>query len=147
MGQAEVVPKGWKRITLCSASILVPKNMSRPKTDVRPIDSCFDTFANKDIAVNINEDPYAPPFRRDEQWQDYTEAPITVGKLTGKLLTFRLNYSDRKNTILMNVTTLRLGISPDERANAQVVLSIRHNPSVPPETIKTIVDSLQLTGR
>src|SRR5688572_1360347 len=85
--QSDLPPKGWKWVSPCSASFLVPGKLDRQKSDAKPIDSCWATYGDGKLVVSVNEDNYAPPFRREPDWRDYTESPVTVGPLTGKLVT------------------------------------------------------------
>ncbi len=138
--QSDVPPKGWKWVKPCSASFLVPSKLELQKSKARPIDSCWATYGDGKLVVSVNEDPYAPPFERKSDWQDYTETPVTVGPVNGQLITFKM-ADERKRDKITTVTKLRLGIVRDNAANFS--LTIRTDPSVDPDTVNKIRASVR----
>ena len=121
---------------------MIPNRLEKPRSKVQLIDSCGGEYAAKKISVIENEDQYAGPFQRESYWQDYIESPITLGGVTGKLITYRTVERRKKREKVTNVTMLRLRISDGGVAGS--VLVIRTDQSVDPDIVKTIRESFRL---
>src|SRR5688572_17388160 len=51
--QSDLPPKGWKWVSPCSASFLVPGKLDRQKSNAKPIDSCWATYGDGKLVVSV----------------------------------------------------------------------------------------------
>jgi hypothetical protein len=84
--QADGVPDGWTKISVCRLSFFAPPDMK--DLGMRGIDSCLLQYANKDITVYLDYGRYGSPPRQSNSYLEYKEQSLLIDGKNAQLATF-----------------------------------------------------------
>ncbi|MBS1793889.1 MAG: hypothetical protein JSS81_08540 [Acidobacteria bacterium] len=107
--QTREVPKGWKEVSFCGVSFLLPKNMKKQTDDARPYDSCGETFKGGNLWLGFSQSMYGElrdperGARREETIIDGRRAIITTRDDGASVFIVVFERPDSRITLGLNV--------------------------------------------
>ncbi|HEV7698885.1 MAG TPA: hypothetical protein VGO43_01515 [Pyrinomonadaceae bacterium] len=133
-------PKGWKLVTACSFSFLLPKKARELKTQM--IDSCIASYEYEDIEIGLDYGLYSAPSSEQDWMKNYQSRSVTINGREARLVT----YEDTKHGgDLLRVTQLHMitGKATWGSNDVSVLMVINTKRSSDHETVKRIYESVK----
>lgn len=84
--QNSKVASGWKKVSICDISFIVPKNLKN--NNARGIDSCVASFSNDKIGLGIDYGWYSSASTKYESYTDFKEEFIQIDGKKAQLATY-----------------------------------------------------------
>jgi hypothetical protein len=139
LAQAEKIPKGWKRVSACNVSFLVPTEMVN--LNLRGFDSCAAAFKSTEIVVNLDKGIYSNPGLADDKTEDYSRTPTVIDGKNAFIAKF-LDTGERGRYPKLNKWTV---VYIPSTKNAMLALSfvIQMSPKANPEVAEKISYSIR----
>lgn len=140
--QNSKVPSGWKKVSICDISFIVPKNLKN--NNKQGIDSCVASFSSDKIRLGIDYGWYSSASSKYESYTDFKEEFIQIDGKKAQLATYIDTRSNAKEkfvariyvvtdefegggqTTALNMTII-VGSEKDLEMAKQIFQSIRFN--------------------
>jgi hypothetical protein len=142
MAQKLPVPRGWKRVTACQFSFLLPESMR--DTTTRGIDSCLAGYEGDGISVRLDFGVYNGPISKQDSMKNYRKSVLSINGRKARLITYEgANYAYPKATEIRIVTA---GPKYGFRSTS-LSMSICTKPPFDAEIVKRIYQSIKYLGK
>lgn len=137
-------PKGWKRVTSCEFSFLLPATTREETT--HPVDSCLANFQYKDLSISLDYGLYSSPLSEQDWMRNYQTTSITINGRKASLITYEdaMNPKSIQNITKVHVITSKA--TPPFLGNVSLLMVISTKSSKDHEIIKKIYESLTFRG-
>jgi hypothetical protein len=133
--------RGWKRVTACRFSFLLPEHMQ--EMEVQPIDSCLANFEGEGIGIGLDFGFYSNPLSRQDDMKNYRSSVVRINGRKARLIMYDGEYKYPQVTEIHIVTAgPRNGFG-----NTSLLMSICTNPSVDAEIVRRIYESIKYLGK
>jgi len=144
MAQRESTPPGWKSVTSCSFTFLLPSRLTYRQT--HPVDSCLAAFESSDLSIWLDFGLYSRPLSKQDYMKDHQEVMIKIGDRDASLITYREERQGRKaDKDLMTKVYIVIDSGPGWENG--LLFNISAQKAVPAETIKQIYQSIRYVGQ
>ena len=145
IAQNSSVPKGWKQVTACEFSFLLPDDALQRKT--HPVDSCLAGFDTKDIHIGLDYGLYSGPGSQQEWEKNYRNLPVKINGRKASLITYEI---DERNPEFPCITMIHMWTSEpsmETGPGVSILMVISSKRSVEPRIVKQIYESLKFVGK
>lgn len=144
VAQREPPPRGWKRVTSCSFTFLLPSRLA--STQTHPVDSCLAAFESTDLSVSLDFGLYSSPLSKRDYMKDHQEVMIKIGSRDARLITYREERHGRKADKDM-MTEAHIVIDSGPAWENALLFTISSQKVVSAETIRQIYQSIRYVGK
>ena len=145
LAQDPTTPKGWKRVTACSFSFLLPEK-AREVTG-RPIDSCIAEFRYKDVNVYLDYGLYSAPPSEQASMKNYENRSVTINGSDARLITYDDWTHSKKVLSFTALHIVTAKATPPILNNVSLLMVITAKPSGDRQIVKRIYESLKYLGK
>ena len=99
--QDSKVPSGWKKVSICNISFIVPKKLKNENAE--GIDSCVASFESSKIGLGIDSGWYGSASTKYERYIDFKEESIEINGKKAQLATYRHTQMDAKRNFIARI--------------------------------------------
>jgi len=99
--QDSKVPSGWKKVSICDISFIVPKNLKNNNS--QGIDSCVASFSSSKIGLGIDYGWYGSASTKYESYTDFKEESIQIDGKKAQLATYIDTRSNAKRKFVARI--------------------------------------------
>jgi hypothetical protein len=141
--QVRDAPKGWKRVSACDFSFVLPEDMQ--STNAHGRDSCVEEFENKDVLVYLDYGLYSNPGGRDDSMKQYKKSRVRIGGRAADVITY-IDDSGTRGKELESATLVHI-VTRNNRPRVSLLLQIHTKESIDREIVKRIYQSIRYENR
>ena len=143
-------PKGWKQVTACQFSFLVPENTQQFET--HPIDSCLSAFEYEGLRISLDYGLYSAPLsegwfkKPDSGLKNHTSQKLTINGRQAEVITYEDAISPQN---IVNVTQVHIITFKSDASQTMIslLMSFRSKDESNADVIKQIYESLRFVGK
>jgi len=148
VAQGSATPKGWRKVTACEFSFLVPEETRQRPTS--PVDSCLAAFEYKDLSISLDYGWYSAPESEEAAkfygLKNYRSQDVTINGREATLITYddAMRPNDISSVTKIHVITSRSTKSP---TIVSLLMSFQTKGTSNVDVIKQIYESLKFVGK
>jgi hypothetical protein len=148
--QNSETPRGWKQVTACDFTFLVPDSTRALRTS--PIDSCLAAFDYNGIEISLDYGWYSAPLgesyfeRPDSRYKNHRREKISIAGRDAELI----HYDDMSNPKkTLHVTQVHIITSQSDRSSmiVSLLMSFETNKDSDADIIRQIYESVRFLGK
>jgi hypothetical protein len=143
--QETPVPKGWKRVTACEFSFLLPEKTR--EISGRPIDSCIAAFEYRGINIGLDYGLYSSPVSEYDWMENYQNKPITINGREARLITYDDTRNKRHVSTATNLRMITTKAPYPGSNEVSLLMVISGKPSIDRQIVKRIYESVKFLGK
>jgi hypothetical protein len=122
-----VVPDGWKRVSACGISFLVPASVEN--LNARGTDSCVAAFGDSDMGISIDYGMYSTAYKKHEvglegEIKRFRQGYIRVGGKRAQVVTYLDVGMDRRDPHLQYFAGMHVVVNERVRPKSSLNMTV-----------------------